>query len=337
MLVPFVIDAESLVPDGAWTAAQQVACHKGLLDTWQRIGILVHDGQALQGSRIKEAIDALPQKLRPLWQELLERLPMMPGEPQWDGIICNNNGCLDILSASAKLAFLDDAKAEVEFGLDEGELCRVLGSHPSLEICRLLAAAQAKTFSQALNVAGQHIPAGQTFSELWHTRFELLAKAPIKQVAIVDRYAISQHYECPQNKLSGLERFLRLLDTDASGKRYVTLYAAWTPELNQRKVALEDVQAEVKTIIGHLPRHVTKRVKVVMLPNGAFGSLHHDRFVRFGEYVWDIGLGLKVFEGAFTAETSTASFKAGLQVVTYKSAEEKLSTDARARTIEAVG
>lgn len=335
MLVPFAIDAESLTPDGDWTPAQQLACHRSLLDTWQKIGLLAHDGQVFQNSRIKAAIDALPQKLRPLWQELIERLPVVPCDSDWDGIACNNNGCLDSLAESVKVVLLDDTKAEVEFGLDEAELTCTLASHPSLEICRILAAAQAKTFSEALIVAGQHIPAGQTYTDLWRTRFERLAKAPIKQITIVDRYAVSQHYECPQDKLSGLERFLRLLDADAPGKRYVTLYSAWTPELNQRNVALDDVQAEVNAILGHLPRRVTRRVKIVMLPNNAFGDLHHDRFIRFGEYVWDIGLGVKVFEGAFVAETSTTSFKTGLQVTTYKGSEEVLSRDARAREIEA--
>ena len=143
MLVPFVIDAESIVPDGGWTVAQQLAYHKGLLDTWRRIGVLVYDGQKFQDSRIKEAIDALPQKLLPLWQELLERLPIVPGQPEWNGIACKNQDCMDALSASANVVLLDDAKAEVEFGLDEAELSKVFETHPSLEFCRILAAAQA--------------------------------------------------------------------------------------------------------------------------------------------------------------------------------------------------
>jgi len=337
VLVPFAIDAESLEPDGGWTPAQMVACHRNLLDTWQRIGILVHDGEDFSGSRIKQAIDALPQKLRPLWQELVERLPMLPADPQWDGIARNSNGTLDALAASANVALLDDVKAEVEFGLDEAELRRVLLSHPALEVCRLLAAPQAQCFDRAISLSGQHIPAKQTYTDLWESRFAVLARAPIKQIAIIDRYAVSQHYECPQDRLSGLERFLRLLDKDATGKRYVTLYSAWTSELNQQpKVTLEDVQAGLKEVLGHLPKGHVKRIRIVMLPNGDFGRLHHDRFIRFGEYVWDIGLGVKVFEGAFVAEQSTAGFKAGPQADSYKQAEAGLSAHVRAKSIDVV-
>lgn len=334
MLVPFAIDAESLEPDGGWTSAQMVACHRNLLDTWQRIGILVHDGEDFSGSRIKQAIDALPQKLRPLWQALVGRLPMLPADPQWDGIARNSNGTLDALAASANVALLDDVKAEVEFGLDEAELSRVLPSHPRLELCRLLAAPQARFFEDALSVSGQHIPVGQTYTDLWDSRFAVLARAPIKQIAIVDRYAVSQHYECPQDKLSGLERFLRLLDTDATGKRYVTLYSAWTYELSQRGVTLDDVQSELREVLGHLSKGHVKRIRIIMLPNGDFGQLHHDRFLRFGDYVWDIGIGVKVFEGAFVAEQSTAGFKAGSQTDSYRQAEAGLSAHVRARSID---
>jgi len=334
MLVPFAIDAESLDPDGGWSPAQVVTCHKNLLDTWQRIGILVHDGDDFVGSRLRQAIDALPLKLRLLWQELVERLPMLPADPQWDGIARNNNGNLDALATSANVALLDDVKAEVEFGLDETELSRVLPSHPGLELCRLLAAPQAQFFEDALSFSGQHIPANQTYSELWASRFAVLARAPIKRITIVDRYAVSQHYECPQDRLSGLERFLRLMDYDATGRRYVTLYSAWTSELNQLKVTLEDIRTELREILGHLPKGHVKHIKIIMLPNADFGHLHHDRFIRFGDYVWDIGLGVKVFEGAFVAEQSTAGFKAGLQADSYKQAEAGLSAHVRAKYID---
>lgn len=333
--MPFAIDAESLAPDGGWTTAQQIACHKGLLETWQRIGILVHDGQEFQSSRIKASIDALPQKLLPLWQELLERLPVLPCRPEWDGLARSDHGCLDILSASAHVALLDDTKAEVEFGLAEADISKSLASYPTLEICRILAAAQAQTFHRAFALSGQHIPRGQTYQDLWQARFASLAKAPIKRISIVDRYAVSQHYECPQERLSGLARFLRLLDGDASGKRYVTLFSAWTHELNQKGVRLEDVQEEVISMLRRLPRGLVKQVGIVMLPNAVFGELHHGRFIRFEDYVWDIDIGIEVFEGPAVPRQSEAAFKVTTQVMSYREVERVLKNHAAVRIIEA--
>lgn len=168
---------------------------------------------------------------------------------------------------------------------------------------------------------------------MWQERFKLLAKAPLKRVTIVDRYAVSQHRECPQGRLSGLERFLRLLDADASGKRYVSLFSAWTGEL--KGVCLEEVQKEVETVLRRLQQDKVKEVRIVMLPNHVFGDLHHDRFIRFEDYVWDIGLGIKVFEGPATTEISTVAFKAADQVASYREAERGLGSHPEARFIKA--
>lgn len=336
MLVPFALDAESLASDPDWTPAQQRAAHLALLDTWKRLGLLIHDGDHFSNSRIKQAIDALPQKLAPLWQELLERLPLVPGPDGWNGVIGNTPACLDLVGAAARIAVVDDAKAEVYFGLEEEDLSISLAAHQGLEICRFVAAPHAKAFTNAGGLCGQHIHAGVPYADLWKARFAALARAPIKTVVVLDRYCVSQHYECPQHHLSGLERFLRLLDGEASGNRYVTIFSAWTAELNQRqpRVTLEMIAEEVRAVCARLPRNQVRRVRLVMMPNPVFGDLHHDRFIRFGEYVWDLGIGIKVFEGPGVAETSTASFKSCLLIPSYRAAESELEQHAQARCIE---
>ena len=105
MLVPFVIDADSLAPDPAWTSAQHRACHKSLLDVWQRIGLLAHDGDSFDTSRLKSAIDQLPQKLRPLWQEVLQRVPLCSCGSVWNGQV--EPATLANFYSTAKLAIVD--------------------------------------------------------------------------------------------------------------------------------------------------------------------------------------------------------------------------------------
>lgn len=334
MLVPFAIDAGSLAPDPAWSPAQQKAYHQAVLKAWQQIGVLVHEGQTYSASRTKVAIDALPAKLLPLWQELIEHLPLLPGPAGWDGVVENSRSCLDCLCGNVRTTLVDDATAEAAFSIDEGDLYLCPATHPDLEICRFIAAGSSKAFGMALALSGAHIEAGQNYGQLWAERFALLAKAPIKTVQIVDRYAVSQHYESPQDKLSGFERFLRLLDADASGNRHVALYSAWTPELNAKQVKIDAVRDELKAVLTRLPNHHVKRIKLYMLPNGAFGDVHHDRFIRFGEYVWDIGIGVKVFEGAYVPQRSAASFKTALQATTYKNVEVELGQHPSAVFVE---
>jgi len=324
MLVPFVIDADSLAPDQAWTPTQQRACYNGLLDLWRRAGLLAHDGEVLHGSRLHQAVQALPQSVRPRWQEVLERSPLL-ATPAWNCKV--SPASLGDFATVAKLALVDDTRAEVEFGF--GEDCdeavhAVNGTDVS--VCRLLAAGQAQAFQTATALAGAHIEAGDTFQATWDARFNALAKAPIKLVSIVDRYAIGQHVVCPQSRLSGLERFLRLLDNDATGHRHVTIYSAWTADLSgENKKTIDEIEAELRIVLGRLPSRNVKRIKVFMVPNTGFRDDAHDRFVRFGDYVWDIGLGLEVFDGAFCAKRSSASFKSGIAAGGYKVVEQDLA------------
>ena len=333
MLVPFVIDADSLAPDPAWTATQQRACYNGLLDVWQRTGLLAHDGESLPASRLHRAVLVLPQNVRPRWQEVLERSPLL-STPRWSGNASTNTLC-DFADV-ARLALVDDARAEVEFGLND-DCDEALKSINGIDVsvCRILVAGQAKAFQTATALAGTHIEAGDKFQTTWDTRFKALAIAPIKLVSIVDRYAIGQHMACSQTKLSGLERFLRLLDSDATGQRHVTIYSAWTADLSgENRKSIDDIENELRVVFGKLPCRNIKRIKVVMVPNTGFRDDGHDRFIRFGDYVWDIGLGLEVLDGAYSAKRSSAGFKVGVAVDGYRKVEDSLRGNAGAKCRE---
>lgn len=332
MLVPFVIDADSLAPDPAWTSAQHRACHKSLLDVWQRIGLLAHDGDSFDSSRLKSAIQQLPQNLRPLWQEVLQRVPLGTCGSVWNGQV--EPATLANFCSTARLAIVDDARAEVVFNFpeDRDEIALPSGGVANMDICRLLAANQATQFNEALARSGIHIESGDTFQAIWDLRFKSLAVAPIKRISIVDRYGIAQHIACPQTRLSGLERFLRLLDTSATGTRHVTLFSAWTAELYGKTIP--DIEADIRLICSRLPTKNIKRIRLHMVPNAGFRDDGHDRFVRFEDYVWDIGLGLEVFEGAFAAKRSSASFKTGHSVAGYKQVEQDLAGHVDTKTAE---
>lgn len=333
MLVPFVIDADSLAPDPAWTPTQQRACYNGLLEVWQRTGLLAHDGASLPASRLHQAVQALPPNVRPRWLEVLERSPLLTA-PQWNGNVSAT--ALGNFAGVAQLALVDDACAEVEFGFNDDcdeALQPVNGI--DLSVCRLLAAGQARAFQAATTLAGRHIEAGDKFQATWDARFKALARAPIKLVSIVDRYAIGQHIVHTQNQLSGLERFLRLLDSDATGQRHVTIYSAWTADLSgANRKSIDDIETELRPVFGRLPCKNIKRIKVFMVPNTGFRDDGHDRFIRFGDYVWDIGLGLEVLDGAYSARRSSAGFKSGTAIGGYKGVEQDLAGNAETKSTE---
>lgn len=333
MLVPFVIDADSFASDPDWTSAQQRACYKNLLDVWQRIGLLAYDGENPDKSIFYQSSQKLPQKVRTLWLEWLEHAPLL-AIPGWDGIVSMSR--LESFATTAQLAFVDDVRAEVEFGFcDDCDEAQRQVNGTEISICRVLAANQAQFFQDAIALSGTHIEIGDTFQETWDRRFSALAKAPIKLINIVDRYAIGQHMICPQTKRSGLERFIVLLDANASGPRHVTIYSAWTSELSgENRKTIDDIEAEMSLIFRRLPQKNVRRIKVCMAPNVSFRDDGHDRFFRFGKYVWDVGLGLKVFDGAYATERSSAGFKTGLSVAGYKQVEDDIARNAALKTCE---
>lgn len=328
--MPFVIDADALTPDPDWPPAVRRACHENLLDIWQRAGLLKHDGKTFEGSRLKAAVMNLPIRERTRWQEVLQRLPLAECGNGWSGTV--SQASLPDVAEMSRLALVDDTQAEAEFGLGENdsELALDHGGHP-VDICRLLAASQASVFQEAIARAGTHIESGQTYQQIWDTRFRMLASAPIKTVSVVDRYAIQNHRDHPQASLSGLDRFLRLLDASASGPRHVSVYSAWTAGLGNLEI--DDVAADVQPVLDRLQSGRVQRITLHMVPNTAFSNGAHDRFVRFGDhYVWDLGLGVDVFDGPAAAARSSSAFKTGLAVASYRNVESDLRGHAYTKT-----
>ena len=311
MLVPFAIDAESLSDPGLpWTEPAMRACSKSLLDFWRHIGLLVHDGERFDGSKMQEAVAGLPQNLRSLWQEMLQHYPPIPGGAGWDGTL--HPSLSDALRAALDVGFVDDTKAFVEFGMteDQDEALLPRAEASAFVVCRLSMAHHASVVKQAQTLAQQNIQAGESWQTIWRTRFHRLAAAPsplVKVVTIVDRYALERHIQWESHSLSGLERFLRELDKDAPAARSVWLYTALTPEL--AKIGRDELTDQLAGILGRLTHHRIRWLKLCLIDNKVFGRLMPDRYVRFNCYVWTLGHGLECLEGPQATRLNLASFK----------------------------
>lgn len=328
MLVPFVVDADSLTPDPAWPPSVVRSCHHDLLNIWQRMGLLVHDGETFDDSKLARAVQRLPQNLRMLWQAVLAHSPPIPCGNGWNGAVTPS--AADKLCSVASLALVDDAHAEVDFGMneeqDETSITSYDGHH--LVVSRLLTANHASVITAAVSVSQQNIQAGESYRDIWISRFRSLASAQspnLKQISVVDRYAIEQHFRCPQHWLSGLERFLRLLDGDAGGKRYVTLFSGL--KTDPASTSAKDLETEMRAVMERLPKSNIKRLVVHMVPNSVFGNLAHDRYVRFGRFVWELGRGLDIFEGPAARHLCQASFKSDVE--SHLGVEQALVSDAK--------
>ena len=185
MLVPFVIDADSLAPDQALSATVR-QCHRDLLDIWRRIGLLVHDGERFEDSGLCRAVEGLPQHLRLLWQAMLKRTPPISCRNGWDGVVTPK--VAEKICSVAAIALVDDTRAEADFGLkeDQDETAVLAVDDQRLVVCRLLAANHAAFDTIAMSE--RHIEAGEGYQAIWDTRFRSLATAPTE---FVKRFRLS--------------------------------------------------------------------------------------------------------------------------------------------------
>lgn len=336
MLVPFAIDAASLTPDRDWAPATVRACHGSLIEVWQRFGLLIHDGEEFEGSALYHSLSNLPQKIRPLWQALLEHYPPRRCGGGWNGLITNAE--LTNTDLETEVAFVDDdhAVGDFDFSEDEDERTIPLKAGTTIDVCRLQAASRTRRFAEARLLADRHVQPKETYEQIWDKRFAWLTKAPCTtKVAIVDRFAVEQTNQRDQAKLPGLLRFLKLLDRSDDQKRFVTLYSAWTQDLLRENS--QSVMDDLRLAVHQLQFTNVRRIELVMLPSGLFGALAHDRFIRLGPYVWDLGLGLRIFEGPCAEERSSATFKAGLAVCEYEDIETLLRGDRGAKPVRILG
>jgi hypothetical protein len=337
MLVPFVIDADSLEPEQEWSAVTLRQCHEDILDLWTRFGLLIHDGPRFNESRLSEAIASLPPKQRSLWQAMLQRSPPVPCTTDWAGSVTPQTApdvCCD-----AALALVDNLHAELEFSIpdDEDETRFCVADGQDMVICRFQSGRRASVVREADALSVNGISSNDGYQDIWASRFRSLAatRSPeFKQVTIVDRYAMERHFNPPDgHQLSGLQRFLNLLDADAGGPRRVTLFSAWSPGLSD--ICAEDVEAAIDEIMDRRPRQMIDQITVFMIGNRDYGEVTADRYVRMGQHVWELGHGLEVFEGGRARQWSTATFKRKDRA--HQCIEEELRRRVKPRPIKVKG
>jgi hypothetical protein len=310
MLIPFVIDSNSLAPDLEWSQQTQTACYNDFIEAWRDTGLLAVDGEKVDRSNLWKSINSVPIKYRSRIQELMGVCPVI-NIPNWNGSIDKKS--LEKISAVAKFALVDNTTALAEFGLDFDDADEICNNEAQVTVCRLQLFRHAKAIQDFRILANIHIKKGDKYTDIWSKRFKNLAISPLKNISIVDRYAMSRHIMNGQSQLSGLERFIKLLNESAPNSRYITIYSAWTKDLEY--FSIDKIEKELKDLQNKYSKRISK-LEVYMAPNILFSSDAHDRFIRFHrnkshQYLWELGEGLTVFEDTYSKVTSSATFKTG--------------------------
>lgn len=154
-----------------------------------------------------------------------------------------------------------------------------------------------------------------------------------QHVAVIDRYAIANFCTSLGSGESGLQRFIAQLARDALGPKYVKIFSAWDSETLRG----ENIRT-LRDKLSELARNVTvgtiREMELVMVPSNAFGNASHDRYIRFSDHAWELGVGLQIFEGVVTPRASTATLKCCLEYPEFGKKELALRQARGAKTIQ---
>lgn len=321
MSVPFEIDIDSFdFPKGKPLDLDTKISHENLLNSWLKSGVLLYNGNELSDSLLFKIINSLPQSVKKDWQEAIKHYPRVQSSlATWNGQI--NKDLIIKIPEKPAVLIVEETKALVDFEINEEQPSKVDLINQT-EIVKFKYSSQSEYFRLDQNISISHIKKSDDFSKVWRERFHWLAASEnITKVAILDRYAMLNHLEWlkkPRNGTSGLERFLRLLDTSSTSKKYVKLLTAWSSnkaDFSFQNQFYQEFTNSITDIYMRLPKKKISKIIVHILSGSDFSETH-DRHIRFGDFhIWDLGKGLSCFEGnAHVIQETTSALKADLNI-----------------------
>ncbi len=288
MIVRFAVEPEALLLP-RFDAPLRRAVHQRLLDLWRRVGLLVFDGTRFGDSALAAVVEQLPQDLRVRWQASLKQNRLMPlGEGFSGWAALESPEQLRAVADKIDLVCCEETRAQI-LGVpadQEAWAC----PDPRLEICRFDCIDQAAAFRRAQVLAEEDVPAGTRVDDLYQERFAVLAEH-CQHVVIVDRYAWQRFHErTGGGRNSGLAWLLSRLD-GCRRVHQVIVYSS-IPDT----YTVQQVSAWGAERFDLLRRGGIGELRVHLCSSKTFGTIAHDRYVRFNDAVCWLGSGLEAFE-----------------------------------------
>jgi hypothetical protein len=173
-----------------------------------------------------------------------------------------------------------------------------------MEICRVDCFDTSSSFNKAVEFWGADIPARTEVEKVWKTRFLPLLQNSKTEIVVVDRFAANRFLEKLEKKEeSGLERFIKKLYS-ANRMAKVVVYSAYSKfdaDHSKHRDVLNHTQKCFKDRIAKEVSIDPNRPLVLhLVRDDLFMRIFHDRYIRSGKLVMELGLGLAVLEGRST-------------------------------------
>ncbi len=337
MLLPMEIDLSHLKSTGFGEPEVRVRnSHADFLEVWMRHGILIYGGREFHQSPIMSQVVQLSPDLRKSWQTAFQHCPRVrSNNPDWDGLV--DPADLSKSVENPTLIIVEDSTAESLYKVSSSDYSALKDvSGRTVEVVRFTCIRRSRLIQETAELSGSQIKSGEKFESLWSRRFLWLARAEnLRQISVVDGWAFKNSEvkkEFSINEVSGSRRFLKYLCRSTSSEKYVKFYTSWGGEDSEwtsaeRKWHGMEFARLIQAEMRECANGNVKEVDLHIIRQSDFKRIYHDRYIRFGNYIVDLGNGLLCFEGADEVRsTVTSSFKSGKKVAEdYRKGEINLS------------
>jgi len=294
VLVTFSIDPAALHDRDAGAFP---GVHTRLIRLWEKYGVLIVPGEKLTASQLSQAIEKLPLTPRKLWKEAIRQNLRRKCLPSWSGV--------------SQTSALDDLR-RVDGALDVllvgQELGSVLGIHVrgsvatfgSVEVGELLEVDNVPKFLASVDLCCADIGRGESVQQIWDSRFKRLADFT-SSAAVVDRYAANDFWTNRGD--SGLHWLITQLSRSS-----VTELAIFFAR--QERLREGDVIASLRECADSVVPSNLRRILAYVNDDAVMRAYAHERWLRFGKTVCQLGPGIEVLSGQATWRMATCTIKA---------------------------
>lgn len=323
-MIPFAVTKYAL-DMGNLSGPPAVAALRRFCQQWKRYGVLVLPRNDDLMREFIAAVDLLPQNIRKEWKVALKQLNSIRVDIDW----CNTEfpQALQLCETSelCQLIAMDPQQTEY-LGIECEDHSKRIGNG-AVEIVRVDCADQADIFVELERWwEGGVLRRGISREMELDIYFGHIIKYA-NIVVLVDRYTIC---DAVRNgfRNSGLEHALELIGKNAISVKVEIIGG-------NKGIAFEEIETLVVGDIAKCLRQYSSSISgilVTIVEDRKMMELAHDRYMRAGNIVVDIGRGLEIFEGNSVRRQSTISRRCYDEQT--RKTEQLLKRDSWSRQVE---
>jgi len=254
--------------------------------------LLVEDMDACKSGLLKKIV-SLPVEERKAWLELIKQLYGNGQIRLSNGVscVCKAESVEELEACPADVFCLEENRAGC-LGKPEDQFSFAvrLGDR-NFDITMLEWVEESQTVQELRELSSKPLDKGTEIKEIWRKRFSRLAGIS-NIVQVVDSYALKRHFKKPKAaEASGLFRFLQYLACECDAE-VIELYSC-----GQDVITREELKDRLDKSLYSLDFSKLKSIEVFDSTDiKKTKEIEHDRWIRFGHHVVELGWGLQIFE-----------------------------------------